>query len=946
LNTYTVVDFETTGNKPKNGDKIIQIGAVRVENGEIVDRFATLVNPGMTIPPFIEKLTGISDAMVANAPDIEEALPGLLRLLDGAVFVAHNVFFDLSFLQNALQEAGYHKFSGPILDTVELARLLLPSQEGYRLSDLSVGLDIGHDRPHQADSDAEATSFLLLQLLVRLEELPLITIQQLQRLNRSFQSDIELLLTQAEQRKIREGSYEEEGLEVVNQIAIKIREQAEKRGQALDLDVSFDEYVDNLFGEEGLLKQYMPGFELRSSQMSMMKQVYESFSEGRHLMVEAGTGTGKSLAYLIPAVFWAKREQETVVVSTQTIQLQEQMYTRDLPILQALFPEDLPRVSILKGRNNYLCLRKFAHSLEEEQDNYDVQLGKSQMLVWLTETMTGDVEELNLPSGAQGYWKQVQSDANSCLNRQCPWFSRCYYHTARRRAQQAEVIVTNHSLLFTDVGAEHRILPSYQYAIIDEAHHFEDVASRHLGDKVSSYQLEGILTRLFPDKGAGLLEELEQTVSAWNASKYGKIKNKVEKAYRQLRETKESVREMYQLLYQWSNQRAREAEEIGHTVMRYNGGDLSNKWGRSVVSAVKNTVEQLLSAGKNMESIHSKLSGEEDMPAPTRGLITDLNGLVKDTLDYSGLLHDMLLSIDEEYVHWVELDIRSTRKGIYLNRVPIDVSSLVRDMFFDKKTSVVLTSATMSVNSSFTYTLERLGLTGTEAEQSVVTSVLPSPFDYRKQTLLCIPNEIPNIKDSSEGNFLNALVHSLADVATVSKGRMLVLFTSYSMLRSVYEPLKDQLKEQNITVLGHGIDSSSRSKLTKQFRSLDASVLLGTSSFWEGVDIPGADLSVLAIVRLPFVPPNHPLTEARNQLLKEQNKNPFMQLSVPQAVIRFKQGFGRLVRTREDKGIVLVYDRRIVEARYGRVFLASLPETTVMQKSTEEMLPAIEDWLE
>ncbi|WP_047152590.1 ATP-dependent DNA helicase DinG [Aneurinibacillus tyrosinisolvens] len=946
MNTFLVVDFETTGNRPKDGDKIIQIGAVLLENGEIVDRFATLVNPQMEIPPFIEKLTGITDEMVAGAPLIEDALPALLKMLSGAAFVAHNVFFDLSFLQNALTDAGYNPFTGPLLDTVELSRLLLPGQEGYRLSDLSVGLDIDHDRPHQADSDAEATALLLLQLIQKLDSLPLVTIQHLQSMSRSFHSDIEALLSGMERRKIQKGTYEPDaGLEVVHQICLRERAAIEKAsGRPLEDTVSFDEYVESLFGEDGLLQQFMPGFELRQAQVEMMKRVYDSFVSGRHLMVEAGTGTGKSLAYLIPAVFWAKQQQEPVVISTHTIQLQEQMYSRDLPILQAIFADDSPRISILKGRNNYLCLRKFAHSLEDEHDNYEVQLSKSQMLIWLTETETGDIEEVNLPSGGQMYWKQVQSDANSCLNRHCPWFSRCFYHQARRKAQQAEVIVTNHSLLFTDMSAEHRIMPPYEYAVIDEAHHFEDVASRHLGDVLTSYQLEGMLHRLRPDRGFGLLEEVEEAVRGWSDTRYEKVKDQIETSYQQIREGKETIREMYNLLYQWSSQRAREGEEIGRTVLRYKQDDLNSKWGKSVVSAVKNSVELLLAIGKKLESTHKNLQGD-DVPIGLRGLLTDLNGMVKDCLHYSELLHLMLLAGDDDHVYWIELDVRSTRKGIYLHRVPIDVSGLLREMFFDKKKSVIMTSATMSVNSSFQYATDRLGIADLFKDKQMETAMLPSPFDYKKQTLLCIPDEVPNIKDASEETFVASLIDSLAKVAVVTSGRMLVLFTSYAMLRNVYEPLKERLKEANVTVLGHGVDSSSRSKLTKQFRALTSCILLGTSSFWEGVDIPGEDLSCLAIVRLPFVPPNHPLVEARNQQLQEQRKNPFMELSVPQAVIRFKQGFGRLVRTSSDRGVVLVYDRRIVDARYGRMFLRSLPEVTTLRMPTDELLPAISEWL-
>ncbi|WCN36672.1 ATP-dependent DNA helicase DinG [Aneurinibacillus uraniidurans] len=948
LNTFAVVDFETTGNRPKEGDRIIQIGAVLVRDGEIVDRFASLVNPEVTISPFIEKLTGITDEMVADAPRIEDVLPQLLKMLDGAVFVAHNVFFDLSFLQNALADAGYRSFTGPLLDTVELSRLLLPAQEGYRLSDLAVGLDIMHDRPHQADSDAEATAYILLHLLKKLRSLPLLTIQRLRQMSRSFHSDIESLLADVEQAKVRAGEYEPgEMLEAVHQICLKRRLGTERLTDSpLALDGDFLSFVDGLFGEDGALAAYMPGFELRPAQVTMMKQVYESFESGRHLLVEAGTGTGKSLAYLIPAVYWAKQQQEKVVISTHTIQLQEQMYDRDLPILTAIFGEDAPRISVLKGRNNYVCMRKFAHSLEETQDNYDVQLSKSQMLVWLTETETGDAEGISLPSGGQVYWKQVQSDSNSCLNRQCQWFSRCYYHQARRRAQQAEVIVTNHSLLFTDMHAEHRILPAYGYAVIDEAHHFEEVASHHLGDMVSSYQVEGMLARLHPDKGVGLLEEVEIAVQAWDQGSYEESKHAIETAYQLVREAKDTMREMYQMLYQWSYQRAREAEEVGHTVMRYKPDDLNSRFGRAAVSAVRNGVDMLLDVGRKLELIYAGIHGD-DAPSDMRGLLTDLGGVCKDCQSYAELLHNMVLQNDDEYVYWIELDVRSsTRRGIYLHRVPIDVSGTLRELFFDKKESVVLTSATLSVQSSFRYASDRLGLADLLAEGSMDTAMLASPFHYKEQTLVCIPSDIPSIKGSSEAQFVQALIDSLAQVAITTRGRMLVLFTSYSMLKVVYEPLKERLKEADISVLGHGVDGGSRTKLTKQFRTLEACVLLGTSSFWEGIDIPGEDLSCVAIVRLPFVPPNHPLTEARNQQLEAERKNAFMQLSVPQAVIRFKQGFGRLIRTSTDRGVVLVYDRRIVEARYGRLFLQSLPETTVLTKPTTELLDDIADWLD
>ena len=944
LNKYLVIDFETTGNKPKDGDRIIQVGAVLVENGMIVDRYATLVNPGVMISPFIENLTGITNSMVRTAPDIEEILPDLLRLTDDVVLVGHNIYFDLSFLQNAFIEGGYLPFAGLVLDTVEMARLLLPSQDGYRLTDLSSELDIPLDRPHRADEDAEATAKVFIQLLQKMKGLPLITIQRLKELTRSYQSDLSELLKSLEKEKLFH-TREETGIDVYRQLCLR-SEQKQKMVDDSPIPEDFTLFMDQLVAEGGGLEKNLPGFEWRPSQLTMMKQVYDSFEDGKHLVVEAGTGTGKSLAYLIPAAYWAKQEGEKVVISTHTIQLQEQLYSRDLPLIKKIFHNGIKDPVLLKGRNHYLCLRKYEHSLQEYHENYDFQLSKGQILVWLTETETGDIEEINLPSGGQYYWKQVQSDATSCLNRHCPWFSRCFYHNARRKAQQAELIITNHSLLFTDIQAEHRILPAYRYAVIDEAHHFDDVASRHLGHTLSSFQVDNTFQFLVSERGGGLLEDLEKTllqekeIKASIAELFGNLPMDV-------RQCRDSWREMFQILHRWTIEKGKEGDEIGHTHFRYKKGDLQTTVGKGLLAAVQNSLEWTAPLSKKLEQLSRQIQEQmESMSLTMRGLVSDLNGTIQDLLTNMELLHSMLLSVDEENVYWVELDRRGFRKGIYINQAPLDVSTLIRNLFFDHKDSVVLTSATMSVNDSFRYALERLGINDLYNENLVETSLLPSPFNFPEQALLCVPSEIPSIKDATEKEFIQSLAQSLGEVARVTGGKMMVLFSSYSMLKNVYTLLKDNLSGSGFMVLGHGIDSHSRSKLTRRFRTTKNSILLGTSSFWEGVDIPGEDLSCLAIVRLPFVPPNHPLLEARTLKMKEERKNPFIQLSVPQAVIRFKQGFGRLVRTMSDRGVVLVYDRRIIDTTYGKIFINSLPKTPILIKPTREILPEISQWMD
>ncbi|RKD25750.1 ATP-dependent helicase DinG [Ammoniphilus oxalaticus] len=938
MNKFLVVDFETTGNKPKDGDQIIQIGAVLIEQGEIVSQLSTLVNPGIPIPPFIQQLTKINDAMVQDAPPIDEAIAKMLPLLDGAAFVAHNVHFDLGFLQAALSDAGYLPFTGPILDTVELSRLLLPGQTGYKLSELSSDLDVEHEAPHQADSDAQATADIFLTLIEKLNALPLLVIQRLIDLTKNFSSNISLLIESIEQQRLLRPQLgdDDEQLEMFRQIALQRKDEAGHAVIDVEAIPAFPTFVSELYEQ---MAEHMTDFELRPAQREMMQQIYDAFSDGRHLLVEAGTGTGKSLAYLTPALYWAAQESdEKVVISTHTIQLQEQLYAKDLPLLAKLL--DFPfTAAIFKGRNNYLCLRKFEMSLSDSFDNYDVQLSKGQILTWLTETQTGDVEEINLPSGGQLYWRQVQSDANSCLHNQCPWFSRCFYYSARRKAAEADVVITNHSLLFTDLQAEQRILPPYRYAIIDEAHQFEEVASNHLGLSFNSLQMDALLNELTVDRGSGLLDRITQecvSLPIWK-----EIGSEVETSLQMTVELKEYAKDLFNQLYNWGRRAGKESPEQGRLVKRYQPGEWRGR--KQVTQSITYAQDWIRLLKTSLEKVYVGLFDDvEAAKQQLKSLAVDLAGQIKELEKWNEALQRLLIEPEEGHVYWMELDTRSTRRGVFLRMTPIEIAPQLREQFFKQKESVALTSATLSVNQSFDYTMKRLGLE-TEAVESIHHG---SPFDFEKQTMLCVPNDIPALTRNEESAFIKELTRSLGDLAQVTAGRMMVLFTSYQMLRQVYEPLKQQLSGAGFTVLGHGIDSNSRTKLTKQFIETPNCILLGASSFWEGVDIPGEALSCLAIVRLPFWPPNHPVVEARNEQIKARNGNPFMELSVPQAVIRFKQGFGRLVRTQRDKGIVIVYDKRIVESRYGRFFIRSLPQTPLVNRPMNELLPMIEQWFD
>lgn len=954
MNRFIVVDFETTGSHPRQGDSIIQIGAVAIDDGQITESYSTLINPGQPIPPFITQLTGITDDMVADAPTLEEALPRFLRMLDGRAFVAHNAAFDLQFLQEALLSQGYYTFDGYVLDTVELSRFLMPMQNSYRLGELADELQIEHDRPHQADSDAMATARLFLHLLDILRQLPLVTVQRLQMLVSSFRTDIDVLLRHIEMEKLAEvplldesgtKTDESELWDVYRQLALRKREGRAKTPleRAEPLTKPFAEMLEQMLDEKAALGRSLPGYQRREAQEAMMRAIHDAMSDGVHLLVEAGTGTGKSLAYLLPSIVWAKQHREPVVISTHTIHLQEQLFHKDIPALKQSLPFDFTAAT-LKGRGNYLCLRKFEQSLEEpvEGNSQELRLVKGQMLTWLTQTETGDVEELSLPAAGQLYWQQVKSDAASCLHRNCPWFSRCYYFQARERARDADILIVNHALLISDLQAENRILPPYETAVIDEAHHLEEIATAHLGKQLSTAGMMFLLDRAAAEEGS-VVRRFAAELQDWQAEDGGRVAETLAEMDKLFPALREKALQITQLLYQWAADRGEETTDTGRETVRYRKESFSGRHER-IRRAARRVIEALTAYAASMDRLLQCIPADEKPPYELRSLRTDVSGLVDELQETAELLHFFLLEPDAEYVCWMEVEARTPRKHVYLHAAPLKVADALAHPLFAAKRSLILTSATLTVKNSFAYMIERFGL-DRMPEERVRTLALPSPFAYEEQGLLFIPSDFPAPGKESDEHYLEAVVQGCLDVIRAAGGRTLILFTSHSMLRQVYQLMKEQLADEPYTLLGHGIDSSNRSKLVRLFQRLEHGVLLGTSSFWEGVDIPGEALSCLVIVRLPFTPPNHPVYQGRAEQLKADGKNAFMSLALPQAVIQFKQGVGRLIRHHLDRGVVVVFDGRIVESRYGRAFLQSLPPFQVQTGTWPELRERIGPFL-
>jgi ATP-dependent DNA helicase DinG len=944
---FAVLDFETTGNQPH--DTIIQVGLVIVEHSEMIDRYTTLVNPGVRIPSYIEGLTGLTNEMVQNAPSLEEVLPQLVPRLENTVLVAHQAGFDLGFLQRALDRHGYLPFDGRVLDTMDLLRIVYPGMSSLQLSMVSSSLGIEHERPHQADSDAEATARIWLHCLERLDRLPLLSVQRISQLFDPMASDLGWFLQQIRIKREVYSPVDPDGHRYYRQLALHVEdwgdepeirspEDAEKLARQ-----TFPEFYREL---KGILKNKFQHYEERAAQEQMLEEVESSFEDGRHLLVEAGTGTGKSLGYLIPSLYYGIREAKKVVISTHTINLQEQLRQRDLPLLNEIFPVPF-RASVIKGRNHYLCLRKFENKLNlrdfayPEEDSFTA----AQLTVWLSETLRGDEEELHLGPRGSEFWRTVASDSDSCLNRACPWFKKCFYHRARHEATLADIVITNHSMLFTDIKAEHRVLPSYEHLVVDEAHHFEEVASKHLGMDLHYSAFVGTLLWLYKDNNSGLLPLLRQKLARSNDDPFREEwEETLGRLIPRIVEIKTSWDEMCELMFSLFPAKPERSGDGNSLVHRIKKGSLPAIWDKLLLME-ENIHLHLGDLIRPLEKLLAELKDKQE-EYDLQSLATDLGGVVKDLIRSRDTLRFFFRLEDDHYVYWLEANGYYKSKSIQLVCVPEDVSPILRQYFFDNKDSVIMTSATLSVDKSFRYTCEQLGLDPAAPENELKTVQLPSPFNYREQALVCIPRDFPSLKgNSGEDQFTARLIDSLRDVAIETKGRMLVLFTSYRMLKQTYPGLKANLEGSGIQVFGQGFDSTNRSKLTRLFQEQKAGVLLGTSSFWEGVDIPGDALSCLAIVRLPFQPPTHPLVEARCEAIQRNKQNPFLKYSVPQAVIRFKQGFGRLVRTGKDRGVVIIYDTRVIDTSYGKHFLYSLPGPKIEHMTTEQLVPRVQEWM-
>ena len=926
MQSIVAIDIETTGLNADR-DAIIEIGAVKFKGHRVEDEWSSLVNPNRHIPEFITGLTGINDAEVRNAPRMADLIEELEAFVGDVPVVGHNVRFDLGFLQRA----GLFEFN-EVIDTYELSSVLMPTASRYNLGALGKQLGILLPATHRALDDARVTMAVFNRLFEIARELPMDMVEEIVRLSEPLAWDAAWMFDEVLKAQSKEG--------------VKAR-RVKKKDAGAWFDESKYPPLDNpenpipLDAEEiasvleygGPFSQFFQSFEQRPEQVEMLRAVTNALSYGSHLMVEAGTGVGKSFAYLVPAALFAKQNNTRVVVSTNTINLQDQLIQRDLPNLSQALNLDF-RFAVLKGRSNYLCPRRLESLRHFGPRTSDEMRVLAKVMVWQLNNQSGDRSELNLTGPAEReVWVRISAEDDACTTETCikRTGGACPFHKAKTASQSAHVLVVNHALLLSDIATGSKVLPEYSHLIIDEGHHLETATTSSLSFKLNQYDLERMMKEIGGSSSGVLGRLLTETKDALRPSDFGLLQKKVSQATDMSFRIEQVNREFFNALGEFAR-------------LQREGQPQSNyAWQARILPATRtlpywdeveiawdtagSTVRMLLKA---LEEIYSAIAdlyneGHENL----QDVMSDLGNVARRLGEAEVNVTSMISKPDAGLVYWLEVQPQGNR--LALNAAPLRVGPLIEKHLWHTKQAVVLTSATLTTHGEFQYLRNTLGADEADEMQ------LGSPYDYESAALLYIANDIP---EPNVNGYQQQLDRTIINTAKATGGRMLVLFTSYAALKKTAQAITGPLGREDIYVYEQG-DGASPNALLESFKATERAVLLGTKSFWEGVDVPGESLSIVIITKLPFDVPTDPLIAARSEMYEDS----FQEYYLPEAILKFRQGFGRLIRTASDRGVVAILDRRVLTKQYGRLFLESLPQCTARQGPAGNLPREASKWL-
>ena len=913
--TVVALDIETTDISPERGE-IIEIAAVKYRQGKRVDLWHSLIKPKKKIPPLVRSITGLSDEDVAEAPVIESVRKEVESFIGDFPVVGHNVGFDLAFLRRF----GLPLKNNPVYDTWKLATIVFQGAHSYSLEALTARLNLEHQEKHRAEHDAQAGMKLFLYLVDRLRELSPATLNRI------------LALVERTSWPLFPVFQEVSRLGPLP-VAKKSLSSSWPSSPRAEKKISFTaRSLDTLLSEHGPIEKAVPGYEYRPAQVEMMRYVAEAFLKNQWLLVEAPPGVGKSMAYLLPAIMYAKAKKEKVVISTYTLSLQSQLLNKDLPLIRKIFPWSFSSV-VLKGRQQYICRRLVDQFQRRAALSDDELTTVVKLLIWLEKTKTGEISEIALTREDRPTLQRLVSDYHTCVGKDCPHYNGCFVNEARRRASQADLIIANHALLLREPKFEAAPVLTTKHLIVDEAHELEGAATDAYSQRLTQQMFDQWLQALtMPRKKGGLLDRFPRSK---NQAQQDGIQNLRQEA----RQLNEDIALFWGLVgifvRRYQQDRQYQKYEVSLTPELRD----QREWGQ-VTASIQTLQHKLGSFIGNLEKFASSSessAGTSSHGRPGEEWRREAKILIQEGKILAGLATEIFLNPREEQVYWITI----WRDVDFVARTaPRRVSELLsRELYQDKQT-IVLTSGTLTtaqtdesgtLMASFDYFKDRLGLTDFEFKR------VASVFDYKRQALIYLPQDLVA---PQHPKYIAQLSKVVVQVATKLGGRTLVLFTSYSGIKLVYEAVADALKKERIEVFAQGV-TGGKSKLLQQFQQAPRGVLLGTATFWQGVDLPGEKLSCLVIAKLPFDVPTEPVFKARQQ----EYANGFIDYAVPQAILRFRQGFGRLIRTKTDRGVLVVMDSRIEKSNFGLAFLRSLPECEVQYGQLSATADVAGAWL-
>jgi len=915
LDDFISFDLETTGLNPDK-DKITEIAACRFKNGEFNEEFTTLINPGIPIPKNITTLTGITNKMVEDAPSINDALPDFMKFIGSTPLVAQNINFDYNFINKNLQGSNSPFSEIPLYDTLSLARGFIYFYNSFSLGSLCDYYGIKIENAHRASADALCTGKLFVYLLQEALSKPLTLIQRIENLFSNSEVYNSKLFTNIIKASVRLNSID--GL-MSSPVEHNISDNTfEFTGSS---NIAIPESPKEWFAEGGAVSVNWSGYEKRSSQTELINDTYEAFTEGQILAAEAGTGLGKSLAYLASGFLAAKQKQIALVVSTYTKNLQNQLFTGDIPKLSKAIDQNLSAV-IYKGRYNYICRTRLERLLANHNHlmkphEYENLLP---LMVWEWETKSGDINECNgfQLNRQKRIWSLVRSERGYCSSKRCRKYDGCFLGKVRVKVDGADIIIINHSLFANELMRDNSCLPSDFIYVIDEAHHFATVTRDQLVTQIGSKSFDDVFN-IF-NKGK----------DNWKKNALKKFPE-IFKLYNSLTTDSKIIQKEIQAFFNsyYDNKR----DEINRSDYHINKLLYRNSQEEFIDTEPTpwEVLTELNRFAKDIQKFNALLQeNKEDIPGSISIEFTAIDSILKEGLES----FSAALDIQSELVQWSSFIQSDYQNLTTLNSAPLKVSSFINDNLLSKYPGGVFCSATLMVNDDFRYFSEKVGLDLAVINHHVKEKIYHSPFHYNDQVKLFVFKGSINVNDPL---FMNEIGSQIERIFTSLKRRMLVLCTSFKQTLAIKQYLEPKLKGSDYKVFAQA-PGLSRNVLVKSYLEHSHSILIGTSSFWEGVDFPGDKVEILYIVKTPFDNPFDPLIQAQIEDYKQRGDDAFLQYQVPEAAMRFRQGFGRLIRNMNDTGICIVGDTRLYKRGYGQTILGSLPVDPIPYYTVDSLL--------